>query len=102
MLGAAASHPLSWAPAFPMAPAGGLFIAIVGVGIVIGALFPNKRDFSLVLRICCRHCRTNSVWRTPHDSIRKPDTTSVLVLVRVHRSRNHSVLFCLAQVSEAW
>ena len=30
-----------------MVPAGGLFIAIVGVGIVFGALFPNKRDFSL-------------------------------------------------------
>ena len=41
------SHPLSWAPVFPMVPAGGLFIAIVGVGIVFGALFPNKRDFSL-------------------------------------------------------
>ena len=31
-----------------MVPAGGLFIAIVGVGILSGALFPNKRDFSLV------------------------------------------------------
>ena len=41
------SHPLSWAPAFPMVPAGGLFIAIVGVGMVSGALFPTKRDFSL-------------------------------------------------------
>jgi hypothetical protein len=30
-----------------MVPAGGLFKAIVGVGIVFGALFPNKRDFSL-------------------------------------------------------
>src|SRR5439155_15851721 len=41
------SHPVSWAPAFPMVPAGGLFIAIVGVGVVSGALFPTKRDFSL-------------------------------------------------------
>src|SRR6516162_564207 len=48
MLADAASHPLSWAPAFPMVPAGGLFIAIVGVGIVLGALFPNKRDFLLI------------------------------------------------------
>ena len=31
-----------------MAPAGGLFIATVGVGIVLGALFPDKRDFLLV------------------------------------------------------
>jgi len=48
MPSAAASHPLSWAPAFPMVPAGGLFIAIMGVGIVVGALFPNKRDFLLI------------------------------------------------------
>ena len=47
MLADIGSHPLSWAPAFPMVPAGGLFIAIVGVGIVPGALFPTKRDFSL-------------------------------------------------------
>jgi len=31
-----------------MAPAGGLFIAIVGLGIVSGAMFPNKRDFLLI------------------------------------------------------
>ena len=48
MLADAASHPLSWAPAFPMAPAGGLFVAIIGVGIVLGALFPNNRDFLLI------------------------------------------------------
>jgi hypothetical protein len=36
------------APAFPMVPAGGLFILIVGIGVVIGALFPNKRDFLLI------------------------------------------------------
>ena len=30
-----------------MVPAGGLFIAIVGVGIVSGALLPTNRDFSL-------------------------------------------------------
>jgi hypothetical protein len=41
------SHLLSWAPVFPMVPAGGLFIAIVGVGIVFGALLPNKRDLAL-------------------------------------------------------
>ena len=47
MLANIGSHPLSWAPAFPMVPAGGLFIAIVGVGLVFGAVFPDKRDFSL-------------------------------------------------------
>ena len=31
-----------------MVPAGGLFIAIVGVGTLSGALFPNKRDFLLI------------------------------------------------------
>jgi hypothetical protein len=31
-----------------MAPGGGLFLAIVGAGIVLGALFPNKRDFLLI------------------------------------------------------
>src|SRR5262249_14212703 len=48
MLADVGSHPLSWAPAFPMAPAGGLFIAVVGVGIVFGAMFSNKRDFFLI------------------------------------------------------
>src|SRR6266550_9376504 len=48
MLADAASHPLSWAPAFPMAPAGGLFIAIIGVGVVLGALFSNNRVFLLI------------------------------------------------------
>src|SRR5262245_39784382 len=47
MLADTGSHLLSRAPAFPMVPAGGLFIAIVGVGMVSGALFQNKRDFSL-------------------------------------------------------
>jgi hypothetical protein len=47
MLADTGSHPLSWALAFPMVPAGGLFIVIMGVGIVSGALFPNRRDFSL-------------------------------------------------------
>ena len=47
MLADTGSHLLSRAPAFPMVPAGGFFIAIVGVGMVSGAVFPNKRDFSL-------------------------------------------------------
>ena len=47
MLADTGSHPLSWALAFPLVPAGGLFIVIMGVGIVSGALFPNRRDFSL-------------------------------------------------------
>lgn len=48
MLEHAGGHPLSWAPAFPMVPAGGLFLVIVGVGILLGALFSNKRDFFLI------------------------------------------------------
>jgi hypothetical protein len=31
-----------------MAPAGGLFILIVGIGIVLGTPFPNKRGFLLI------------------------------------------------------
>jgi hypothetical protein len=31
-----------------MVPASGLFIAVVGVGILSGALLPNKRDFLLI------------------------------------------------------
>ena len=41
-------HPLTWALAFPMVPAGGLFILIMGGGVLSGALFPNKRDFFLI------------------------------------------------------
>ena len=48
MLADAASHPLSWAPAFPMVPAGGLFIMIIGVGVASGALLPSKRDLFLL------------------------------------------------------
>jgi len=47
MLAVTGSHLLSWAPVFPMVSAGGLFIMIIGVGIVSGAVFPNKRDLSL-------------------------------------------------------
>jgi hypothetical protein len=47
MLADTGSHPLSWAPVLPMVPAGGLFIVIMGVGIVSGALFPSKRDLTL-------------------------------------------------------
>jgi hypothetical protein len=31
-----------------MVPAGGLFIAIMGLGVLLGSLFPNKRDFLLI------------------------------------------------------
>jgi hypothetical protein len=31
-----------------MAPGGGLFLAVVGAGMVLGALFPNKRDSMLI------------------------------------------------------
>src|SRR5262245_51187172 len=47
MLADTGNHPLSWAPVFPMVPAGGLFIMIMGVGIVSGALLPTKRDLFL-------------------------------------------------------
>ena len=48
MLADTGSHLLSWAPVFPMVPAGGLFIMIIGVGVVSGALLPNKRDLFLL------------------------------------------------------
>jgi hypothetical protein len=44
-------HPLSWASAFPMVPASGLFILIMGSGVLPGAPFPNKRDFFLVCAV---------------------------------------------------
>jgi hypothetical protein len=47
MLAVTGSHLLFWATVFPMVSAGGLFIMIVGVGVVSGAVFPNKRDLSL-------------------------------------------------------
>src|ERR1700739_1683815 len=40
--------PVSWAHAFPMARAGGLFIFIMGVGVVLGAILPNSRRSLLV------------------------------------------------------
>lgn len=41
--------PLSWAHAFPMARAGGLFIFIMGLGVVLGAAVPNRRRTLLIL-----------------------------------------------------
>ena len=35
--------PSSWAHTFPMIRAGGVFIFIMGVGVVLGALVPNRR-----------------------------------------------------------
>jgi hypothetical protein len=33
----------SWAGTFPLEPAGGLFIFIMGAGVILGALFPGRR-----------------------------------------------------------
>jgi hypothetical protein len=40
--------PSSWAHAFPMVRAGGVFIFITGAGVVLGALLPNKRRSLLI------------------------------------------------------
>jgi hypothetical protein len=40
--------PSSWAYAFPMVRAGGVFIFIMGAGVVLGALLPNKRRSLLI------------------------------------------------------
>jgi hypothetical protein len=42
-------NPSSWAYAFPMVRAGGLFIFIMGAGVVLGALLPNRRKPFLIL-----------------------------------------------------
>lgn len=39
---------VSWAYAFPMSRAGGLFIFIMGVGVVLGAILPNRRRSLLI------------------------------------------------------
>jgi len=39
----------SWAYAFPMVRAGGVFILIMGVGVVLGAIVPRRRRLLLVL-----------------------------------------------------
>lgn len=41
--------PSSWAHAFPMVRAGGVFIFAMGAGVVLGAIFPNKRRSLLIL-----------------------------------------------------
>jgi len=41
--------PSSWAGAFPLVRAGGVFIFIMGAGVVLGAFFPNRRRSFLVL-----------------------------------------------------
>lgn len=41
--------PVSWAYAFPMSRAGGLFILIMGVGVLLGALLPKRRRLLLIL-----------------------------------------------------
>jgi Family of unknown function (DUF6609) len=40
--------PSSWAYAFPMVRAGGVFIFIMGAGVVLGALLPNRRRSLLI------------------------------------------------------
>jgi hypothetical protein len=41
--------PSSWAYAFPIIRAGGVFIFIMGAGVVLGALIPNKRRLLLII-----------------------------------------------------
>lgn len=41
--------PSSWAYAFPMIRAGGVFIFIMGAGVVLGALLPARRRLLLVI-----------------------------------------------------
>jgi hypothetical protein len=38
-----------WASAFPMVRAGGMFIFIMGVGVVLGGLMPSKRRLLLIV-----------------------------------------------------
>jgi hypothetical protein len=40
--------PSSWAYAFPMVRAGGVFVFIMGAGVVLGALLPNRRRSLLI------------------------------------------------------
>jgi hypothetical protein len=42
-------EPSSWAYAFPMVRAGGVFIFIMGAGVALGALLPNRRRSLLIL-----------------------------------------------------
>jgi hypothetical protein len=39
----------SWAHAFPMVRAGGVFIFIMGAGVVLGAVLPNRRRLFLIV-----------------------------------------------------
>jgi hypothetical protein len=41
--------PSSWAHVFPMIRAGGVFIFIMGAGVVLGALVPNRRRLLLII-----------------------------------------------------
>lgn len=41
--------PASWAYAFPMVRAGGVFILVMGVGVALGAVVPKRRRLLLVL-----------------------------------------------------
>jgi hypothetical protein len=41
--------PSSWAYAFPMIRAGGVFIFIMGAGVLLGAVLPNRRRLLLIL-----------------------------------------------------
>lgn len=40
--------PASWAYAFPMVRAGGVFVFIMGAGVVLGAFLPNRRRSLLI------------------------------------------------------
>src|ERR1700704_2724775 len=41
-------NPTSWASAFPMLRAGGLFILLMGVGVLAGAVVPTRRRLLLI------------------------------------------------------
>lgn len=43
------SDPSSWAHTFPMIRAGGVFIFIMGAGVVLGALVPSRRRSLLII-----------------------------------------------------
>jgi hypothetical protein len=42
-------NPASWAQAFPMVRAGGLFILIMGASVLLGALLPRRRRSLLII-----------------------------------------------------
>ena len=85
------SHPLSWAPVFPMVPAGGLFIMIIGVGVVSGALLPNKRDLFLLCVFVVATAALVIFGGRLMAPFGNPTRTPTLVFIRLNCTRNRSV-----------